>query len=188
MKVTPLNILRYWKRLMFPPVKGDYYMDRIMLRADLPWEPWLHCAVWIATIFALFSGDAGIIPPIQGVDWVWVLFGLISPPLGFFSVWALEHGRGKCRYIAIWSRMIADAGLVICLVTYLIARWDVGLLGMVSVVSDVIVFFSAWFTSLLVVRDVRFLVATEKLATVLQLQSADVDVQKVVERMRRGDR
>ena len=145
MKVTPLNILRYWRRLMFPPVKGDFYLARLMLKADLPWEPWLHCAVWIATMLALLVGDAGVIPPVEGVDWIWVSFGLLSPPIGFFSVWMIEHGNGKTRYFAIWTRMVADMGLVVCLLTYLTARWNVGLLGMSSILSDVILFFSAWF-------------------------------------------
>jgi len=167
-KVTPLNILKYWRRLMFPPRTRQYYMDRLMMKSDLPWEPWLHCGVWIATVLAIVIGDAGVIPPIRGVDWVWVIFGLVSPIVGFFSVWKIEYGRGRTRYIAIWSRTAADLGLCVSILTYLAARWSAGQLGISGVLSDVILFLSAWFTFTLVYRDVRFLAATEKLAAKLR--------------------
>lgn len=181
-----MNILRYWRRLMFPPDRHDYYMDRLMLKADLPWEPWLHCGVWLATALALIFGDSGIIPPVEGVDWVWVTFGLISPPIGFFSVWALEHNRGKSRYIAIWTRMAADIGLVICILSYLAARWGVGMLGLNSILSDMILFFSAWFTLTLVHRDIRFLAATERLADLLHRDAKEIDTWDVIDRMGNG--
>lgn len=177
-----MNIARYWRRLMFPPDRHEYYADRLLLKADLPWEPWLHCGVWLGTFIVLVSGDAGILPPVNGVDWVWVILGLISPVLGFFSVWALEHGSGKCRYRAIWGRMAADIGLSTAILAYLAARWDSGLLGVAGVMSDVILFLSAWFTLTLVHRDIKFLAATEKLASIIHRDDLEAHIHRLSER------
>lgn len=184
MKVTPLNIVRYWRRLMFPPDRHEYYADRLLLKADLPWEPWLHCGVWIATFLALMFGDTGIVPPVTGVDWVWVSLGLTSPVLGFFSVWELEHGQGKSRYMAIWGRMAADIGLSTAILAYLAARWGEGLLGASSVLSDVILFLSAWFTLVLVHRDIKFLSATEQLASIIHRDEIGEHILRCEERAR----
>ncbi len=183
MRVTPWTIAKFWKRLMFPPHRHEYYSDRLLLKADLPWEPWLHCGVWLATFFALIFGDHGVVPPVDGVDWVWVGFGLVSPVLGFFSVWALECNRGRSRYVAIWTRMVADIGLVVAILGYLAARWGAGGLGISSLMSDIILFLSSWFTLTLVQRDIKFLVATEKLAALIHRDVRDLSIIEVLERM-----
>ena len=177
-----MNIARYWRRLMFPPGREAYYVERLLLRADLPWEPWLHCGVWIATFMALIFGDSGLVPPVAGIDWIWVVLGLGSPPLGFFSVWALEHGRGIVRYRAIWGRMAADIGLSTAIISYLCDRLGEGLLGVSAILSDVILFLSAWFTLSLVHRDIKFLSATEELAGVIQRNELDAYIRKLEER------
>jgi hypothetical protein len=167
MKVTPWNIAKFWRRLMFPPDREDFYMDRVTLKADLPWEPWLHCGVWLSVAATMILGESGLYPPADSADVVWLLFGLISPPVGFFSVWALEYNPGKARYIALWTRMIADIGLSVAIVAYLCNRLMTGQLGTQSIMADMILFLSAWFTMTLVLRDVRFIAATEKLAALI---------------------
>lgn len=164
MRVTPLNIMRFWKRLMFPPDRPDYFLDRVSLKADLPWEPWLHATVWVAVIVTLFFGEVNLTPPSDVADWVWAVFGLLFPAIGFFSVWMLEYGTGRVRYIGIWSRTVADAGLSMAILAYLFNRMNSGMLGKLSIMGDAVLLASAWFTLTLVKRDIKFIVATERLA------------------------
>ncbi len=171
MKVTPLNIARFWKRLMFPPDTDQYRYNRLVLRADMPWEPWLHAGVWLSMIFILIIGEEGVIPPLDGIDWLWVSFGLISPVIGFSSVWVLEHHTGRARYYALWGRMIADLGLVTSLLLYQLDRYlvheGVAFGFGFGLLPNTILFFSMWFTLTLVWRDVRFIIATEALAAAI---------------------
>lgn len=169
MKVTPGNILRFWKRLMFPPDTDQYRHNRLALKTDMPWEPWLHAGTWIAIIITLIVGEQGVLPPIDGIDWYWIVFGLISPPIGFFSVWALEHWGSKARYCGLWGRMISDAGLATAILLYQIDRFivhnDMSVPGVgYGILPNVILFLAMWFTLTLVVRDIRFIIATEALA------------------------
>ena len=164
MKVTPWNILKFWKRLMFPPHREDFYHDRLTLKADLPWEPWLHCGVWLAVIFTIIRGEWHLYPPSDAADWIWMIFGLVSPTMGFASMWMLEHYRGKTRYVALWQRMVSDIGLSIAILAYLCNRVGTGQFGTVSIMSDIVLASAAWFTLTLVLRDIRFIIATERLA------------------------
>jgi len=134
-------------------------------RASLSWESWLHSAILIATIATLVFGDTGVVPPINGEDWVWAFFGLTSPVIAFFSASAIKRGSGKVRYLGIWTRTMADIGLVTGILAYLLARLNVGLLGVNHIFGDVVLLFCAWFTSILIYRDIKFLIATEKLAS-----------------------
>jgi len=136
-----------------------------LIKAHLSWEPWLHSGIWIATIATLFFGDQGVVPPINGEDWVWVFFGLTAPVIAFLSASAIKRRSGKTRYVAIWARTMADVGLVTGILAYLLARLNVGLLGVSHIFGDVILLFCAWFTSILIYRDIKFLIATEKLAS-----------------------
>lgn len=170
MKVTPWNILKFWKRLMFPPHRSDFYHDRMTLKADLPWEPWLHCGVWIAVLITFIRGEWHLYPPNDAADWIWMIFGFSSPPIGFSSVWVLEHNKGRARYTALWMRMVSDIGLSVAILAYLCNRIGTGQLGTVSIMSDVILASAAWFTLTLVVRDIRFIVATEELAALLRCE------------------
>lgn len=154
---------------MFPPDTDTYKVNRLTLRSDMPWEPWLHCGMWLAMILILVIGEEGVLPPIDGIDWVWLVFGLVSPVIGFFSVWTLAHHTGKARYYALWGRMIADAGLAIAILLYQFDRFFIhDALGVAvfgyGVLPNVILFLAMWFTLTLVVRDIRFIIATEKLA------------------------
>ena len=173
MKVTPLNILRFWKLLMFPPTDSHVYLlHRFKLRTELPWEPWLHAAVWISMLISLAFGEPNLFPPTGGEDWTWLFFGLVSPPVGFFSQWALKYCAGFGRYIAVWTRMVADFGLAIAMSAYLLNHWfstDDALHIMPSVVGAICV----WFMLALVWRDIRFIFVIEKLSKAIHLFGED---------------
>lgn len=167
MKLTVMNVGRFWKRLMFPPVSERYHLDRLSLRMDMPWEPWLHRAVWLGTILVLIFGEREVVPPVDGLDWYWIPAGLISPTLGFFSVWVLANKSGRPRYVAIWTRMIADFGLASAIVLYQlerIAEEGFDAVGEHGILANIVLTFAAWFTFTLVWRDIKFSIATEKLA------------------------
>lgn len=187
MKVTLPNIGRFWKRLMFPPDTDQYRYNRLTLRSDMPWEPWLHCGVWIATFIVIIVGEKGVSPPVDGIDWYWIFFGLVSPFVGFFSVWTLEHHTGRARYYALWGRMISDAGLVIAIMLYQIDRFvvhdEIEFLGLgYGVMPNLILFLAMWFTATLVVRDIRFIIVTEKLATEIYRSARKLSVSEWVSR------
>lgn len=167
MRVTPWNIAKFWKRLMFPPDRHDFYVGRLTLKSDLPWEPWLHAGVWLAVLMTIILGEFGLYPPTDPPDLVWLFFGLVAPPVGFFSVWMLEYNPGRARYVALWLRMVADVGLAVAIGAYLFNRLMTGQLGTQSIMADMILGLSAWFTMTLVARDVRFILATEKLASLI---------------------
>lgn len=157
---------------MFPPKRQSYYLNRLNIQAELPWEPWLFCGVWFGVLFTVIFGEAGLVPPFDFIDSFWVMFGLISPPIGFFSLWALDNLHGKAKYIAIWTRMSADIGLSACILIYLAVRgrateYDFHYLG------DVMLAFCAWFALVLVKRDIDFLVTTEKLASIIYQRNVD---------------
>ena len=152
-------------------------------RANLSWEPWLHSGIWIATIATLIFGDQGVVPPINGEDWVWVFFGLTCPVIAFFSASAIKRKPGRIRYLAIWTRTMADIGLVTGILAYLLARLNVGLLGVSHIFGDVILLLCAWFTSVLIYRDIKFLIATEKLASFIhQGLCGKISFEEILER------
>ena len=185
MRVTPLNVMRFWYRLMFPPRTPAYHRDRLNLKGDLPWEPWLHCAIWIGVIIILlFTGERGVIPPIEGfVDWTWALLGFFSPILGFFSVWMLAFNPGRARYVALWLRMVSDMGLAGAIAFYQYDRWmsELGPITdpSVAVLGNVVLFFCFWYIAALVVRDIKFIVLTEKIASCIY---ADPCAKELIER------
>lgn len=168
MKVTVGNVLRFWKKLMFPEASSEYHLDRLRLRMDMPWEPWLHCSVWIGMILILVNGELKVVPPINGLDWPWIVGGLLSPVVGFASVWTLAFKSGRARYVAIWTRMVSDIGLASTIILYQVDRaaihgWEAIGWGE-AVLPNIVLNFAAWFTLALVWRDIRFIIATEKLA------------------------
>jgi hypothetical protein len=175
--------MKFWKRLMFPPNREDFYIDRVTLKADLPWEPWLHCGVWLSVVVTIILGEWHLYPPEDFSDWVWLSFGLVSPPIGFASVWMLEHYSGKLRYIALWLRMSSDVGLSVAITAYLCNRVGTGQFGAQSIMADIILASCAWFTMTLVVRDIRFIVATEKLAALIYKDLRELSISEWVEQV-----
>jgi hypothetical protein len=137
----------------------------------MPWEPWLHCGIWIGVLLALFMGEEGVLPPIDGMDWFWIIPGLVAPVMGFFSVWILHYHKGKPRYIAIWGRMLADFGLAFTIIAYqldMVSHHGFEAIGWGhGILPNVILNFAAWFTLSLVWRDIKFIIATERLAAAI---------------------
>ena len=187
MRVTPWNVGKFWIRLMFPPTHKEYHSMRLMLRGDLPWEPWLHCGVWLSTFWVLVFGEALVIPPIDHQDIIWITFGLLSPPIGFASVWMLAFYTGRVKYVALYMRMVADLGLCIGLAGYQYARfaahqnivWPNGSLG---AVGDTLVLLSIAYMLTMVWKDIKFIIATEKLAALIYKDVRELSVSKWVSR------
>lgn len=179
MKLTPFGIVRFWARLMFPPGAGRHLQERLSLKGDPPWEPWLHCAVWVSVWAILVIGL-----PLEALDLYWVALGLASPAAGFFSVWVLasETTKGWMRYVAMWTRMAADVSLAVTIVLYQVARWaEHGH----PVMANVVMGFSAWYMLTLVVRDVQLIIAVERLAKVLHRDAgASVEAWEIVNLVR----
>jgi hypothetical protein len=154
---------------MFPKMHDLYYANRLSLKGEMPWEPWVHCATWISMFLVLWGGEEGDIPPINGTDWIWLAFGLVSPPVGFASVWLLEYHKGRARYVALWLRMLADFGVVLTIFFYQLDRWanhgHFEVFGLShSVLANVVLNFTMFFMLVLVKRDAQFILETEKLA------------------------
>ena len=163
MKITPRNIARFWHLLMFPPSPGPNLRQRLHLKGDPPWEPWLHCAVWIS-VFAVLGSHYLVGITLDCLDWIWIFLGLVSPPVGFFSVWMLVYNTGgKSRYIAMWMRLAADFGLVVTILIYQISRLGEGN-HLHPLMANIVLAFSGWYMGTLVVRDIRLVHAVEKLA------------------------
>lgn len=167
MKVTPWNIAKFWYRLMFPPSPDHHLRDRLKLKGDPPWEPWLHCAVWLS-VFAVIAAHrlAGV--ALDRLDWVWVCLGLIAPPVGFASVWILANTEsgGRSRYVAIWMRLAADFGLALTIMVYQVARFGEGN-HLHPLMANIVLGFSGWYMITLVCRDVRLVREVESLANSL---------------------
>lgn len=185
MRVTPWNIAKFWKRLMFPP--HSFHESRLALKGDLPWEPWLHPAVWFAVMGALVFGDHEIVPPVDDLDWIWITFGLVSPVVGFSSVWMLAYSGGRQRYVALWMRMLADAGIVLAILFYEFERLMEHGFGTNNVqpgfVPNVIMLFAVWYMGVLVWRDMKLVVEVEKLASLIYKDASPSALERVIERM-----
>ena len=172
-KTSPYKVLLFWRDLMFPP--RDFQTSRLALEGDLPWEPWIHPAMWLGAAGAIIFGDGDLVPPIDGTDYVWLSFGIISPVLGFCSVWMLAYGTGASRYVAMWMRTIADLGIVLAIAFYefekMVAHGNSVIfqgLGQ-GFVPNLVMIFAAWYMSVLVWRDVKVLIAVEKLAASIHM-------------------
>lgn len=170
---------------MFPP--HSFHESRLALKGDLPWEPWLHPAVWFGVICALILGDSNILPPVDDLDWVWVVFGLVSPVVGFSSVWMLAYGGGRQRYVALWMRMLADAGIVLAILFYELVRitshdFQSGN-DRFGFVPNIVMLFAAWYMGVLVWRDVKLVVEVERLASLIYKDTSPSALDRVIERM-----
>ena len=173
MKVTPGNVARFWVRLMFPPGPENHLRQRLKLQGDPPWEPWLHCAVWIS-VFAVIGAHYAAGQSLDRLDWIWVALGVISPPVGFFSVWILANSEscGRARYVAMWMRLCADAGVVLTIAVYQIVRVGEG--GrLYPLMANIVLAFCAWYMATLVARDIHLVRTVEKLAESLYREDGE---------------
>lgn len=179
--------MRFWKRLMFPPQHSTFHADRLSLKGDLPWEPWIHCGIWLSMFAILAFGESDVVPPVDDFDWVWLIGGLLSPPVGFASVWMLAYCSGKFRYVAMWLRMLADAGVVMTIFLYQMERfqnhgWESVGFGH-GIMGNVLLDFSAWYMSVLVGRDIRLIIEAEKLAAAIYYNVRGLTAKELIERM-----
>lgn len=163
MKLTPWNVLKFWKLLMFPPWSGSALYLRLRLKGDPPWEPWLHCAVWLS-VFAVIAVHHMDRIALDLLDWVWVSLGLFAPPVGFASVWILANtSGGRFRYVAMWMRLSADFALVWTILVYQAARLDDIGHGH-PIMANIVLLFAAWYMATLVYRDWYLVREVENLA------------------------
>lgn len=142
---------------------------RLNLQPALSWQPWLHPAIMLGSILTLVFGDRDMIPPINGWDWVWLTAGIISPPLGFWSIWLMKHHTGRVRYRAFWLRLAANAGAVTTMSAYEVARFSVELSDPIEYhpLVDTVFLAAILFMVVVIYRDLKFLVLVERLAAVI---------------------
>ena len=136
----------------------------------MPYQPFLFTSLWMSGLVLMLFGDLTTWPLNVEPDTAmimpstWVALLVIAPPLGFASSWLLANKRGKWRYRAFWLRLFSDFTIATALAAYLAARIELGhyhvlLLGVLSG--------STLFSVALVYRDLRLLVASERLAKVI---------------------
>jgi hypothetical protein len=164
---SPFRVL---KRLFLPVPLNEYYLARLSAKADLPWQPYLHNAIFWGVILTLLFGEREVIPPVKGIDWIWVIAGLASPIIGFVSLVFLENGTGETRYRAFWLRLAADVGLATAILAYGV---DSGIAHQhdrasdIMYLGDAVLFSALMFLFVLIYRDIKFLALAERVATEL---------------------
>jgi hypothetical protein len=166
-----VSVFRLLKRLVVPAPDEDWSRARMGVRADLAWQPYLFLAVFYGTILSVTLGDKTIDPPgadFEAAEWLWSITAIGSPPLAFVAVWMIIHTSGRWRYLALWLRLAADIGIMAAMIAYLYehiaTRAEHPFEGAIVVASIIFIWVLIW-------RDIRFLIITERLARKL-LQSA----------------
>lgn len=158
------GVWRWLVRTFLPPEHDD---DWVLI----PWQPLLFAATWVGALILLVVGDFANVPAETsdlnhgGAQYIWLALSLVCPPIGLWSLHMIRTGSGMTRYKGMWIRLGADLGQFTALATYLIAR-AVG--GDYRVYPSVIFAAATVFTALLVYRDVRSLVRTERLAAQIE--------------------
>lgn len=149
-----------WFSEVFLPPKPDEDWPVI------PWQPLMFTATWIGAWVLLLLGDFGNVPEETSdvshpIGWIWLSLSLVCPPLGLWALHLVKTRRGRERYVGLWLRLSADIGQMTALSTYFVAR---SFSGDFRVFPMAIVGAAAIFNGLLVFRDARSLVRTERLA------------------------
>lgn len=156
------KVLDYIVHVFFPP-KDD--IDWVII----PWQPLLFVSCWISAIIMLIWGDFTNIPyetadQVTGAGGVWVWLSLVCPVLALGSLHLIRFTKGKRRYCGFWLRLAADMGQGAALTVYTVARFmdgDHHLYTMALLTACMV------FVGMLVYRDSRTLIRTEKLANKL---------------------
>ena len=169
---SPASILvsfgKLFKKLVIPTPDETWAKARMGIRADLAWQPYLFLAIFYGTLISVFFGTESVDPPgtaFEQAEWLWAITGLGAPTLAFVAVWRITNRTGRCRYRALWLRLAADILAITSMIAFLyenIANHSE------HPFEGAIVFASIVFISILVWRDVRFLMITEKLAKSLE--------------------
>jgi hypothetical protein len=154
----------------WPPGNAEWWKQRLSIRADLAWQPFLFTAVWwgacltmILRILDIYDVD----PPgksIDSIEGIWLYGALSFPVVGYISVQVIQNGRGKWLYGALWCRLAADIGVATSLFCFMLreAVTDEAHPFMLTIMAAAVLFLT-----FLTVRDIKFLVATERLANYL---------------------
>lgn len=156
---------RLFKRLVVPQRDDSWSRARLAIRPELAWQPYLFLAMFYGTVASVALGDSGFTPPGKEFDVhevVWAVTGFFSPILAFVAVWMIVHKEGRARYVALWLRLSSDIGAMTSLLAFLTYQLP---RGEEHPFDGAILGGSVVFLALLVWRDVRFLVATERVAT-----------------------
>lgn len=143
----------------FIPTDEDFWVARQALKADLAWQPYLYAAVLAGAILSLLFGDDDTIPPYDSIDTAWMFFALVSPLAGFAASIMLSQGTGRVRYFAFWLRISAKIGIITALLCYQIA-----VIGVSHPLQQSLAGACVGFLLVLLVKDSRFLIATERVA------------------------
>lgn len=162
------NAARFLLRIYVPSDK-DFWVARQALKADLAWQPYLYTAVFWGVVLTVIFGDGDTIPPIDRIDQAWILFGLISPVVGFAASMMLRLGQGQIRYSAFWLRIGANVGMISAISTYLLAVVTQPRPMTVTTYMAAVIFLTV-----LIVKDSHFLIQTEQVAKQIRDKHGDL--------------
>jgi hypothetical protein len=180
-----MRFLRFLSGLFIPRPREDYYLARLALKADLAWQPYLHTTIFWGVIFTVAFGDPQFIPPEDIFDYIWIFGGIAGPLVGIRAVWMMKHSRytGEDRYRAFWMRLSSDIMLASTISAFEIERLCVlpftppckagepcGI-GFEPFVDTVLLGALA-FLLVLIIRDIKFLIITERIADELRKRGA----------------
>lgn len=162
--------LRSTLHWFWPPGDASWWRRRLSVKADLAWQPFLFTAVFWGAVITLVYRWLDIMdvdPPgkdIDSIEGIWLWGALTAPVLGYVSVQVIQHGSGRWRYAALWCRLAADIGVATSLLCFGLRRFFD---GPGHPFGQAILIACVSFLVFLTVRDVKFLIATEHLASYL---------------------
>ena len=172
---TPVSILvsfaRLFKRLVVPTPDETWAKARMGVRADLAWQPYLFLAIFYGTAVSVVFASKEVDPPgtdFEVGEWLWAITGIGAPVLAFVSVWLIVNMTGKHRYRALWMRLSADILAITSMVSFL---YEHIVKHLEHPFDAAVVIASIFFISVLIWRDVRFLLVTEMVARSLHQKS-----------------
>lgn len=151
------NAGRFMLRV-YVPSDTDFWVARQAFKADLAWQPYLYTAVFWGAAFTTIFGDQDVFP-VDRIDRIWLLFGFVSPVVGFVASMMLRQGSGKIRYSAFWLRIAANIGLICGISTYLLAVIDNPRPMTITMYTGCMMF-----VMVLIFKDLHFLLVAERIA------------------------
>lgn len=172
-----------WKFLHINLFPETNFEARLALKADLAWQPYLHPAVLIGCLLTLAFGDRDMIPPVDHWDWLWLAAGIVSPLLGFASIWMMKTKTGRARYRAFWLRLAANLGIITAMTVYEIARFSTEIRHPIEYhpIVDTVFISAIAFMTVVVVRDIRFLIVVEKVAALIYRDLRHLNITETLE-------
>lgn len=160
-----MEFLRFLYRMLVPAYDEEWFKARLCGKPEVKFQPYLSTAIFYGAVFTLLIGDPWINPPgpdgVGIIDSIWIVSAIIFPLIALISDWAIVKRCGRRRYFAMWTRLIANVGLMTALMSYQAERL---LSGQGHPFEDTILFVSIVYLLVLIVGDIRFLTLTERLA------------------------